>query len=98
MARPRPGCFMCRLPVLVQASGRPRSLMAGVTERCEVKSGAGEEAFEETGPVLHPPEPCLDQHGQLSEVALSQAGQGSLEVRPDLLDRVELVRVRGSRQ
>jgi hypothetical protein len=31
--------------------------MAGVTERCEVQTGAGEETIEEGGPVLHPREP-----------------------------------------
>jgi hypothetical protein len=28
--------------------------MAEVTERCDVEPGAGEEAVEEAGPVLHP--------------------------------------------
>jgi hypothetical protein len=28
--------------------------MVRVTEECEVESGAGEEAVEEAGPVLHP--------------------------------------------
>ena len=39
--------------------------MVGVTEGCEVQAGAGEEAVEEPGPVLHPLEPGLDQGGQL---------------------------------
>jgi hypothetical protein len=33
--------------------------MAGVTERCEVQTSAGEETIEDGGPVLHPPEPGL---------------------------------------
>jgi len=67
--------------------------MVGVTEGCEVESGAGEEAVEEAGPVLHSLEPGLDQRGELAEVAfgqVGQVGQGPLEVRPDRLDRVEL--------
>lgn len=52
----------------------------GVTEGCEVEAGAGEEPVEETGPVLHPPEPGLDQGGQLGEVAFGHVGQGSSEV------------------
>jgi hypothetical protein len=54
----------------------------------------GEEAVEEAGPVLHPPEPGLDQRGELAEVAFGEVGQGALEVRPDLLDRVQLVCIR----
>jgi hypothetical protein len=65
-----------------------------VTEGCEVQARADEEAFEEGGPVLHPPEPGLDQGGQLGEVALGPVGQGSFQVRPDQLDRVEFVRIR----
>ena len=41
----------------------------------EVKSGLGEEALEEAGPVLHPPEPGLDQRGQLIDVVLGEVGQ-----------------------
>jgi hypothetical protein len=67
--------------------------MVRVTEGREVQAGAGEEAFEERGPVLHPPEPGFHQGGQLSEVALGQAGQGALEVGPDQLDGFEFVRV-----
>lgn len=51
------------------------SLMVGATEGCEVQAGAGEEAFEEGGPVLHPFEPGLDQGGELGEVALGQVGE-----------------------
>src|ERR1022692_909113 len=68
--------------------------MVGVTERCEVQAGAGEEAFEECGPVLHPPEPGLHQGGQLGEIAFGHVGQGPFQVRPDRLDGVELVRIR----
>src|SRR5204863_8213139 len=51
-------------------NGRPgyRSLIAGVTEGCEIEPGAGEEPGQEAGPVLHPPEPGLDQRGELGEV------------------------------
>jgi hypothetical protein len=69
-----------------------RSLMVGVTEGCEVESGAGEEAVEEAGPVLHSLEPGLDQRGELAEVAFGQVGQGPLEVRPDRLNRLFIVR------
>ena len=54
--------------------------MVGVAEGCEVQAGAGEEAVEEAGPVLHPPEPGLDQRGELADVALGEVGQGALEV------------------
>jgi hypothetical protein len=70
--------------------------MVGVTEGCEVQAGAGEESVEDAGPVLHAFEPGLNQRGELAEVAFGQVGQGSLEVRPDQLDRVQLVRVGGS--
>jgi hypothetical protein len=46
----------------------------------EVESGLGEEAVQEAGLVLHPPEPGLDQGGQLIDVVLDQVGQRSLEV------------------
>jgi hypothetical protein len=62
----------------------------GSYEGCEVEPGLGEEAVQETGPVPHPFEPCLDQCGELADVAFGQVGQGPLEVRPDRLDRVEL--------
>jgi hypothetical protein len=29
--------------------------LRGLLKRCEVKAGLGKEAFEEAGPVLHPP-------------------------------------------
>ena len=53
--------------------------MVGVTEGCEVQSAA-EETVEESGRVLHPPEPGLLQRGQLGEVAFDQVGEGPLEV------------------
>jgi len=55
------------------------NLIAGVTEGCEVQAGAGEEAVEQAGPVLHPPEPGLDQGGELGEVAFGQVGQGGVQ-------------------
>ena len=65
-----------------------------VTEECKVEAGLGQEAVEQAGPVLHPPEPGLDQRGQLDDVVLDEVGQRPLEIRPDRLDRVEFVRVR----
>jgi hypothetical protein len=56
------------------------SLMVGVTEGCEIEAGAGQKPVEEAGPVLHAPEPGLDQGGELGEVAFGEVGQGSFEV------------------
>ena len=55
----------------------------GVTEGCEVQPGAGEEPFEERGPVLHPFQPGLHQGGQLDDVAFGEVGQGTLGMRPE---------------
>jgi hypothetical protein len=66
----------------------------GLQEGCEVQAGAGEEAAEQGGPVLHPLEPGLDQRSQLGDVAFGQVGQGPFEVGPDQLDGVELVGIR----
>ena len=41
----------------------------------EVESGLGQEALEEAGLVLHPPEPGLHQGNQLADVLLDQVGQ-----------------------
>jgi hypothetical protein len=41
----------------------------------EVESGLGQEALQKGGPVLHSPEPGLDQRGQLADVLLDQVGQ-----------------------
>lgn len=54
--------------------------MVRVTEGCEVEPGAGEEAVQEAGPVLHPFEAGLHQRGELSDVVFGQVGQGPLEV------------------
>jgi len=46
----------------------PSTMMAltiSIVEVTEVEPGLGEEAVEEAGPVLHLPEPGLDQRGQL---------------------------------
>jgi hypothetical protein len=43
-----------------------------VTKGCEVKSGLGEEAVDEAGPVLHPFEPGLHQRGQLTDALLGE--------------------------
>src|SRR6266487_371723 len=67
--------------------------MAGVTEGCEVEAGAGEEAAEQAGPVLHTLEPGLDQAGELGEVAFSQVGQGSFQVGPDWFSVVVTMQV-----
>jgi hypothetical protein len=45
--------------------------MVGVTQ---VEPGLGQEAVEEAGPVLHPPEPGLHQRSQLTEVLLGEVG------------------------
>src|SRR5208282_4996908 len=42
---------------------------------CEVESGLGHEAAEQARLVLHPPEPGLDERGQLADVLLDQVGQ-----------------------
>src|SRR5579859_866605 len=60
----------------------------------EVESGLGEEALEQAGLVLHPPQPRLDQCGQLIDILLDQVGQRPFQDRPDRLDRVELGRIR----
>ena len=67
--------------------------MAGL-HRGEVEAGAGEEAAEQAGAVLHALEPGLDQGGELGEVAFGQAGRGTFPVRPDRFHRVQLVRTR----
>jgi hypothetical protein len=46
----------------------------------EVESGLGEEALEEAGLVLHPPQPGPDQYGQLADVLLDQVGQRPFQV------------------
>jgi hypothetical protein len=51
-----------------------------------------QEAAEQAGAVLRPPEPDPHQCGQLADVLLDQAGQRPLEVRPDSRDRIELGR------
>jgi hypothetical protein len=56
--------------------------MAGFAE---VKTGPGQEAVEQAGPVLHPPEAGLHQGGQLTDVMLDQVGQGPLEMGPHRL-------------
>jgi hypothetical protein len=60
------------------ARGLTRSSILGVTEGYEVEPGSGEEALEEAGPVLHPPQPGLDQRGELAEGVLDQVGQAVL--------------------
>jgi hypothetical protein len=52
--------------------------------------GAGEEAGQELGAVLHPFEAGF-QRGQLGDVVLGQVGQGPFETGPHRLDRVEHV-------
>src|SRR5205809_848644 len=70
--QPKPSTFTASIKTETDIHGTRRSP--------EVQAGAGEEAFEERGPVLHPFEPGLDQGGQLGEVAFGQVGQGALEV------------------
>ena len=50
-----------------------------ILEVTEVEAGLGEEALEEAGPVLHLPEPGLDQRGQLADVVLGEVGQRSFQ-------------------
>ena len=59
----------------------------------EVEPGLGEEALEEAGLVLHPPEPGPDQRGQLIDILFDQVGQRPFQVGPDRLHRVQLRRV-----
>src|SRR6266704_6777073 len=80
--------------ILYGVAAAKTSLIAGVTEGCEVEAGAGEEAVEQAGPVLHAFEPGLDQGGELGKVAFGQVGQGSFEVGPDWFHRVQFVRIR----
>jgi hypothetical protein len=47
-----------------------------------------QEAAEQAGALLRPPEPDPHQCGQLADVLLDQAGQRPLEVRPDSRDGV----------
>src|SRR5215468_9524993 len=67
------------------------TLIAGVIEGCEVEAGAGEEAVEQAGPVLHPFEPGLDQRGDLGQVAFGQVGQRSFQMGPDRFSRFAMV-------
>ena len=60
-------------------------------ERREFESGLGEKAIQEAGLVLHPPQPGLDQRGQLIDVLLDQVGQRPFQVRPDRLSRLVTV-------
>jgi hypothetical protein len=60
-------------------------------EECEVEASAGEEAAEQGRPVLHPPQPGLDQRGELGEVAFDKIGEGPLEMRPDQFNRLFIV-------
>jgi hypothetical protein len=53
-------------------------------KRCAVKAGLGEEALEEARLVLHSPQPCLDQRGQLADVVLDEVGQRPFQARPVL--------------
>src|SRR6266550_1731646 len=67
--------------------------MVRVTEGCKIEPGAGEEAFQEAGPVLHPFEPGPGQRGQLAEVAFGHVGQAGVSTpvigREGLLRLVE---------
>src|SRR5437660_12684715 len=60
----------------------------------EVEPGLGQEAVEEAGPVLHPPEPGLYQRGQLADVVLGEVGQRPFQIRPDRFHRIQLAGVR----
>jgi hypothetical protein len=68
-----------------------RSFMVRVTQGCEVEPGAGEEAIEKAGLVLHPPEPGLGQRSELADAAFDEVGQGPLEVGPGSLSRLAMM-------
>jgi hypothetical protein len=57
----------------------------------KVEAGLGQEALEEAGPVLHPPQPGLDQRGQLADVVLDQVGQRPFQAGPGWLSRFVIV-------
>jgi hypothetical protein len=61
-------------------------------EVTEVEARLGQEALEQAWPVLHLPEPGLDQRGQLIDVVLDEVGQRSLEVGPGRFSRFVIVR------
>lgn len=50
----------------------------GVTQGDKVESGAGQACVEQSGLVLHPPEPGLDHRDQFAEAALDQIGEGTM--------------------
>ena len=75
------------------AAGDDRPARASIVEVTEVEPGLGEEAVEEAGPVLHLPEPGLDQRGQLADVVLGKVGQRPFQVGPDRFSRFAIVHV-----
>jgi hypothetical protein len=54
-----------------------------VAEGREVEPGSCEEALQQAALVLHPPEPCLGEGGELGDVALGEVGDRSLEDQAD---------------
>lgn len=72
----------CAAPARFSVSANDLQLR-GVTEGREVEPGAGEEALDEAGLVLHVPEPGLGERGELGDVALGEVGQGAFQVGPD---------------
>src|SRR5512135_3746349 len=52
----------------------------GLQEGSEVEPGAGEEAGEQAGAVLHPLEAGLHQRGELGDGVLGEVRQGSLQM------------------
>ena len=54
------------------------------------QSGLGQESVYESGPVLDPLEPVLDDSGELVHIANGQVAQAVLHVRPGTLRGVEL--------
>src|SRR5690348_6459667 len=92
MARARPAATSSTSTAATGTKSAPNDLqLLKLLKWREVESGLGQEAAEQARSVLHPPEPGLDQRGQLIDVLLDQVGQRPLQVRPDRLSRFAIV-------
>jgi hypothetical protein len=72
----------------VTVAGQANDFNSGGSEGA---SGLGEEAVEEAGPVLHPPEPGPHQRSRLTAVLLGKASQQLFQVGPDRSSRFAMV-------